>query len=156
MAVIGGRNVATNDIVIMASGLVMFIVSFLPWYGASFLGHSDSVSAWSAGFGAWFSCLLVLAVGGVVAFRVFGGRDLPALGNGAVSWAFVLTAVSILAAIIVLLRWLTYPSSSISGLNVGAKFGTYVGLIVAIVQAVFGYLSIVKAGEKLPWQKRTA
>ena len=131
----------------------MFIVSFLPWYGASFLGHSDSVSAWSAGFGAWFSCLLVLAVGAVVAVRVFGGRPLPTIGNGSVSWSFILTAVSILAALIVLLRWLTYPSSSVSGLSVGAKWGTYVGLVVAIVQAVFGYLSIMHAGEKMPWQK---
>ena len=34
------------------------------------------------------------------------------------------------------------------------KFGTYIGLIVAIVQTVFGYLSIVPAGERLPWQNR--
>ena len=51
---------------------------------------------------------------------------------------------------------MTYPSASGIGFSAGAKFGTYLGLILAIVQTVFGYLSIVAAGERLPWQKRTA
>ena len=32
MAVIGGRNVGTNDLVIMGAGVLMFIDSFLPWW----------------------------------------------------------------------------------------------------------------------------
>lgn len=158
MAVIGGRNVGTNDLVIMASGLVMFIVSFLPWYGVSFhgvaglAGGSDSVSGWHF-VGAWFPILLVIAVAGVAAARVFGGRALPPIANGVVGWGFITAAVSLLAAIIILLRWLTYPSAGVTGFSAGAKFGTYLGLIVAIVQTVFGYLAIVHAGEKLPWQK---
>jgi hypothetical protein len=161
MAVIGGRNVGNNDLAVMGAGVLMFIDSFLPWYGVTikgasgFPGGSASVSAWHF-FGAWFPLLLVLAVAGVTASRVFGGRTLPPIANGAVSWNLIAGAVSTLAALIILIRWLTYPSASGFGVSAGAKFGTYVGLIIAIVQAVFGYLTITGAGEKLPWQKRTA
>jgi hypothetical protein len=163
MAVIGGRNVGTNDLVVMGAGALMLIDSFLPWYGVSFKGISGvagarggsaSVSAWHF-LGAWFPMLLILAVAGVTAARVFGGQTMPTVANGAVSWTFITAAVSVLAAIIILLRWVTYPSASGIGFSAGAKFGTYLGLILAIVQAVFGYLSIVAAGERFPWQKRT-
>jgi hypothetical protein len=154
MAAIGGRNVGTNDLVVMGTGVLMFIVSFFPWYGASFAGFSSTVSGWSAGFGAWFSILLVIAVSGVTAARVFGGRAMPAVGGG-VSWAFITAAVSALAFIIILLRWITFPSGS-HGVSAGGRFGIYIGLVLALVQAVYGYLSITAAGEKLPWQKSTA
>jgi hypothetical protein len=152
MAVIGGRNVGTNDLVVMGAGVLIFIDSFLPWWGAKHTGLADA-SGWNAGFGAWFSIILLIAVAGVTAARVFGGRSMPAVGGGAVSWTFLTAAVSALAAIIILLRWLTFPSY---GGAAATKFGTYLGLIIAIVQAVFGYLSIQAAGEKLPWQNRTA
>lgn len=151
MAVIGGRNVGNNDLAIMGAGVLMFIDSFLPWYGTKFLGfHDITVSGWSAGFGSWFSIILVIAVAGVTAARVFGGRAMPAVANGAVTWTFITAAVSALAAVIILLRWLTF--NTFHGLA-GAKFGLFVGLVLAVVQAVFGYLSLNAAGEKLPWQK---
>jgi hypothetical protein len=154
MAVIAGRNVGTNDLVVMGAGVLMFVDSFLPWYGVSVKGYgSASSSGWNSGFGAWFSIILVLAVAGLAAARVFGGRSMPAVANGQFSWTLITAVVSVIAAIIILLRWVTYPSAT--GVDAGAKFGTYLGLIIAIVQAVFGYLSIVAAGEKLPWQKRT-
>jgi hypothetical protein len=155
MAVIGSRNVGTNDLVLMGAGVLMLIDSFLPWYGASLLGISRSSSAWNSGFGAWFSVLLVMVVAGSVAGRVFGGRRMPVVANGAVSWNLICVGASVLALIIILLRWVTYPDApSGSGISAGAKVGTYIGLIVAGVQAVFGYLTLVAAGERLPWQKR--
>ena len=116
MAVIGGRNVGTNDLAIMISGVVMFIVSFLPWYGVSFHGVARRSAQCSAGH----SGRLVLGAAGdrgrrvCRGQRVFGSRSLPPVGNGAVSWGFILPAVSLLAAIIILLRWLTYPSAGIT------------------------------------------
>jgi hypothetical protein len=155
MAVIGGRNVGTNDLVVMGAGALMFIDSFLPWYGASFLGISRSSGAWNSGLGAWFSVLLVMVVAGSIAGRVFAGRRMPVVGNGAVSWNVINIALSVLAFVIILLRWVTYPDApSGSGISAGAKVGTYLGLIIAAVQAVFGYLSLVAAGERLPWQQR--
>jgi hypothetical protein len=156
MAVIGGRNVGTNDLVVMGAGALMFIDSFLPWYGVSIHGFgSATVSGWNAGFGAWFSILLVIAVAVVAAVRVFGGRSMPAVGNGSVSWNLITAGVSALAFIIMLIRWLTFPSGG-HGVDAGGRFGIYIGLIIAIVQTVYGYLSITAAGEKMPWQNRPA
>jgi hypothetical protein len=156
MAVIAGRNVGTNDLVVVGAGVLMFVDSLLPWFGASYQGHSSNTSAWNAGFGAWFSVLLVIAVAAVAASRVFGGRTFPPIAGGSVSMNFLTAAVSVLAVIIILLRWVTYPDApNIPGFSAGAKFGTYLGLIIAAVQAVFGYLGVVAAGERLPWAKRT-
>jgi hypothetical protein len=156
MAVIGGRNVGTNDLVVMGAGVLMFIDSFLPWYGVSVKGFGGgSVSGWHF-FWTWLSVLLVIAVAGSVAARVFANRTLPAVAGG-FSWGFITAAVSALVVLIILIRWVTYPSApSGSGVDAGARIGTYLGLIIALVQAVFGYLSLMTAGEKMPWQKRTA
>jgi len=154
MAVIAGRNVGTNDLVVMGAGAVMFIDSFLPWWGFNIKGvGGGSVSGWHF-FWTWLSILLVIAVAGVAAARIFAGRSMPAVAGGAVSTNFITAAVSLLVVVILLIRWLTYPSAA--GIDAGARIGTYIGLVVAIVQTVFGYLSIVSAGEKLPWQQRTA
>ena len=113
MAVIGGRNVGTNDLVVMGAGALMFIDSFLPWYGIK-IAHfpGSNASGWSAGFGAWFSVLLVVAVAGVVAARVFGGRAMPPVAGGSVSWPLILGGVSVLAVLIILLRWVTFPDGA--------------------------------------------
>jgi uncharacterized membrane protein len=41
---------------------------------------------------------------------------------------------------------MTYQTESVAGTSVGALWGTYVGVILAIVVAVFGYLNFVAKG----------
>ena len=147
MPVIAGRNVGRNDLVVMAVGVLAFIDSFLPWYGIK--GGGPSVSAWNSGFGAWFACLLLVFTAVSVAARVFAGRNTGAVGTTNVSWTLINLAVPVIAVIIVLLRWVTYPSL---GGFAGARVGTYVGLILAIVQSVFAWFSFASSGERLPWQ----
>jgi hypothetical protein len=146
MAVIAHRNVGTNDLVVMGTGALMFVDSFFPLFGVG--PFSDN--SWNGGFLGIMPLLLMLAVGGVTAVRVFGGRAMPTVGGGSLTWTFLTAAASVLAAVLVLLRWVTIPQFTT------AKIGLYLALIIAIVQGVFGYLSIVAAGEKLPWQNRTA
>ncbi len=155
MAVIGGRNVGTNDLVIMGAGVLMFIDSFLPWYGVDFHGiGGGTLSGWHF-FWNWLSIILVVAIAGAVAARVFANRALPPVAGGAYSWNLILAALGVLIVIILLIRWLTYPSAPAhSGINAGARIGTYIGLIIAIVQTVFSYLNVVASGERLPWQQR--
>src|SRR5579859_7427279 len=60
-----------NGLVIAGGGLLALIVSFFPWYGFTgsvssemkALGVQTSVSAWDAGFAAWFPMLLLFALG---------------------------------------------------------------------------------------------
>jgi hypothetical protein len=158
MAVIGGRNVGNNDLAIMGAGLLMFIDSFLPWWGVSYhgIGVSGTLSGWHF-FWNWLSIILVVAIAGVTAARVFANRTLPPVAGGNYSWNLIQAALGVVIVVILLIRWLTYPSAPAhSGIDAGARIGTYIGLIIAIVQTVFSYLNLVASGEKLPWQQRTA
>jgi hypothetical protein len=143
MADIAGRNVGTNDLVVMGAGVLMFVDSFFPLFGIGPY-HDNS---WNGGFTAIVPLLLMLAVAGLAASRVFRNVTLPPVANGAVSWTFIGASASALAFLFVLLRWVTIPQYT------SAKVGLYIALIIAVVQTVFGYLSIVAVGEKLPWQK---
>lgn len=128
-------------------GLLAFIDSFLPWYtvtGVSVLGQTyggGSISGWTVGFAAWFPCLLLLALG-VLAVLPAAGTTVPVRGGYA-----TVTAVALLATIIILIRWLTYPSYP--GVSAGAGFGTYVGLVLGIVATAFGYLAFTASGGSL-------
>jgi len=146
VARIGGRDVATNDLGIMASGLVVFIASFLPWWGASIGGFSASRNSWGTDWG-WLAVLLSLVVAASVAARVFRGLTIPAVGG--IGPALVTLAVSAVAVLVVLLRWLTYPDVP-AGVSGGAKVGTFLALIAAIVQTVFAGLNFKASGEPLP------
>jgi hypothetical protein len=140
--------------VLAVVGLLAFIDSFLPWYSASVRGSlaglagvgSASDNAWDVGFGGWFPMLLLLAVGVLVALPAFG-RAVTVRGGYA-----LFAAVSLLATIIILIRWLTYPSvpaEAAAYIDAGADFGTYIALILGIVATVFGYLGFTAAGGTL-------
>ncbi|MCK9896376.1 hypothetical protein [Frankia sp. AgB32] len=155
MAQIGGRNVATNDIGVIASGAVMFIVSFLPWYSVSisFFGRSSSLhrNGWGLGFNSWFPVLLVLVVAGLLAARIFANFTIPDIGP--VSWLWALPGVSALATVLLLIRWYRFPSVP-SGVDAGPSVGFYLALIAAIVQTVFGVLAALAAGAPIPGRGR--
>ncbi|HEV3172794.1 MAG TPA: hypothetical protein VGZ32_20775 [Actinocrinis sp.] len=134
-------------------GLLAFIDSFLSWYSVTIKGfslgsvsaggYSASDNAWNIGFWAWFPMLLLLAVGVVVALPAFGQRVAIRGGYAA------LGSATLLATIIVLIRWLTYPSASDLVGSAGADYGTYVGLILCIVATVFAYLGFTAEGGSL-------
>jgi hypothetical protein len=137
--------------VAVGGALLIFVFSFLPWwsFSVSFLGESISghASAWNAGIGAWFPVLLLLA-SGVVTLLV---------ALDVVKWAPLMlwtlnTAAAAVSVIIIVLRWVTFPSSSatdaISGgsSSAGAGYALYVSLVLAIAMGVFGYLGFTGVG----------
>jgi hypothetical protein len=133
--------------VLAVVGLLAFIDSFLPWWSLSFGPYSTSESGWSVGFAGWFPLLLLLAIGVLVALPAFGQSVVVRGGYAAFG------AAALLATIIILIRWLTYPSTSGAyygaGVSAGADFGTYIGLILGIVATVFAYLGFTAAGGAL-------
>src|SRR5262249_59815932 len=78
MAEFDPKKVSTLDWVVIGAGGLAFIDSFLPWYTASVsfsgISRSDSAGAWSAGFAAWFSVLLLIAAGGLVLANAMGAQ----------------------------------------------------------------------------------
>jgi hypothetical protein len=152
MAVIGGRNVGTNDLGVMAAGLGVFVVSFFPWFQvqvAAFAGGSGS--AWDTGFLSWFPVLLCLAAGTLIAARVFAGVQLPALQFG---WNFIVLAVAALATVLLLLKLILGYDVDLPGVDVDRQIGLFLGLIGAAVQTFFAYQSFRVSGETLPGGRR--
>ncbi|OAA18811.1 hypothetical protein UG55_109914 [Frankia sp. EI5c] len=146
MVQIGGRSVATNDVGVIGAGAVAFIFSFLPWFSvkAKIFGssYSDSVGAWNTDLSGylwgWLAILLLLAVAGLTAALTFANLRLPTLP---VPLPVVTVAASGLAVLLIIIRWIAYPSipSSYDG---GASFGLFITLIAAIAQTVFGVLNL--------------
>ena len=135
-------------------GLLAFINSFLPWYSVSVKGSlaalggagSASGNAWDIGFWAWFPMLLLLAIGVLAALPALGQNISVRGGYAAVG------AAALLATIIVLIRWLTYPSlpaEDAAFVDAGADFGTYVAVVLGIVATAFAYLGFTASGGTL-------
>ena len=155
----------TLNWVVIGAGLLAYISSFFPWYRASVsvLGierFAGANNAWNAGFGAWFSVLLLVVAGGVMLASMMGGRlRLPA------SIPLITLGLSALAVVTIVLRWVTFRDASggsgdpgnfdglgdfdLGGLvtaSSSAGLGLYLGLIAAIAAVVASLLNFVTAG----------
>lgn len=140
----------------LGAGVLAFVASFLPWWEVSFSGPAaglgfvadGSLSAWSLGFFAWFPVLLLVASAGVMLAGHLGAQ-IPSVRVG---WPVILLGVSVIALVIILLRWLTLPSPSgafaLTGVSYGAGFGLYVGLIAAVLFGLAQYLIFRASGQK--------
>ncbi|WP_031073867.1 hypothetical protein [Streptomyces sp. NRRL WC-3742] len=144
----------TRSKVLAAIGLLALVDSFLPWYSVSqktpypgvAYGYSTAGNAWDVGIGGWLPMLLLLAVGVLVALPVLG-RTVSVPGG----WA-AYGAVSLLATVIVVIRWVSYPSipaEAASFITAGADFGTYLGLLLGLGGVVVGYLGFTAGGGTL-------
>ena len=135
--------------IFVGGSLLVFILSFLPWYSVSdsFEGHSYSghLAAWHAQFGAWFPVLLILALGVVTVLWAMGTLKWTQLFLWTVG-----TATAIVATVVILLRWFTYPSAggdyAGGSASAGAGWALYGSLVVTVAMAVFGYLGFAGAG----------
>jgi len=133
-AVVGGAGVA-------------FIAGFLPWYGYSRI-YGASISGWSSGFTAWAGTLL-LTLAGVYLFLRRSDVALPALPVGP---AVVVAGVSAIGLLLVIIRWLTFPTYP--GIGLGTKFGIYLALIAGIVEVGGAVIQFRASGEELPWAQK--
>jgi len=147
MARIGGRDVATYDIGVLGAGLVVFISSFLPWYGLKVGNFNGTANGWHSHFLAWFPILLCIAIAAVVAGQVFGRVRMPAVGP--IQPALLLTLVSALALLLILIRWASLPDVpayvTVEAKS-GARAGLFLGLFGALALTAFNALRLVSGG----------
>ncbi len=139
-------KVSRNDKGLIGAGIVVFIASFLPYWGISAGPYSASTNAWT-GY-ATFGLLLLFIAAGIAAARVFGGANLPKLPVGA---NLVVAALAALGTLLVILRGFTYPHASFAGASEGVKWGGYILMIAAVVETVFAVMNFRTSGEKLAW-----
>jgi hypothetical protein len=162
MTTIAGREVRTPDLVLIVTGVVALVSSFLAWYKADTSalddqldGLPESVKAaardaagnaklngWNSGFLAWGGIVLLIVVAGLVAAKVFAGFATPSAG--VVGPALLLLIGSGLAVLLNVIRLIT-------GVDGGkASIGLYLCLVAGIVAVVFSVLEFQGSGEKLP------
>jgi len=162
MAGFDPKRVTTLDWVVIGAGGLAFIASFFHWYTASVsfggLKQSHGISAWSSGFAAWFSVVLLMVAAGLVLAAAAGQEvKLP------VPLPLVTLGLSALALLLIILRWLTFPSAKdeLGGLSdgldasSGAGIGLYIGLVCALAAVVASFMIFRAAGGNFNQVRRT-
>jgi hypothetical protein len=152
--VIRGRSIPLADAVLAGAGVAMLIDSLLPWYGYDADGWHPTYDGFQSGFLAFFPLLVVVLVAGTAATRAWTGAALPGIAGTALTWDAVFLAADALASLLVVIFWATLPS--LTGVSTGAKIGTFVGVIVILVQGVGAGLALASAGVQLRWRPRRA
>jgi hypothetical protein len=153
-AQIGGRTYSNGELAI-GGGLILALINyFIPWWWSSSYSYSgssiagigaSSSSAGIGGFGYWegvigFIVLLVLIA--LFAVRMFAPKVIPALPVQ----DFMIYAVGGVVLLLTAVALLTY-GGGVSGSGLGYSYssgisiGFFIGLIMAVVIAVGGYLS---------------
>jgi hypothetical protein len=140
------RSVSRTDFMIMATGILMFFLSFAPWEGINApvsdnlglgsipVGPSLTVNAWKAEFSAWLPCLVCLAMALGLAAHDFARAEVPGIAGNRPRW--LLRIVSILSFALLTIRLTTLASQHDP--DVGqARWGVFIAFIVAAVQLVY-------------------
>jgi hypothetical protein len=154
MAAFEWNKLTTTDKVISVTALIALIGLFLPWYGFSSPLYSASVSGFSTSYG-WLGALLIVAAG-VYLVLLRSGSNMPKTSYGP---GVLVLGASALGALIVIIRWLTVPKGSYSGLSsftYGPRIGMYIVLIAGVVQAFFALRLFRSTGEAVPWANKSS
>ena len=140
-------KLTTSDKVVAGSGLLLFIASFLPWFGVE--GFSEAGNGWDVGF-LWggIPALLGLACAGVVLATKLGDVKLPDLPF---TWGQAILGAGALSALLVLLKLLLgYEVCGFgSCIDLDRKWGLFVAAIAAIGLAAGGFLKF-QEGDDAP------
>jgi hypothetical protein len=141
-------RLSRGELIAGASGLVLLVALFLPWYGVDVnvagFSASESGSAWEVFSGIDIVLFLValVAVGAPIA-RQAGvlPDDLPV--------GLIVTAAGALALLLVLFRIVDVPGPDVpdivgDAVDYGRRFGLFVGLVAAAGIAYGGYSSMTE------------
>ena len=127
------RRLRVGEYVTAASGVVLILCLFGPWYGVGGL----ELTAWEA-FAILDVVFLILGVLAIALLFVTAAQDTPAVGIAADSLLFL---VAIPVALIALVRFLNLPGSA-DELNAGRAFFSFLGTLAAVGVAVGAVVSM--------------
>jgi Family of unknown function (DUF5336) len=162
------KSLPPFDLGVLVTGVLAFIVSFFPYYGAKVSGSVAGVSvsslgSTSASVSAWHSYstlgLLLILLGTIVAaVTIFARSSLPDLPVGA---RWIAAGLCSLGALLYLIRLFTLPShhenlgAGISA-SEGVKWGGYLLLIIVLANAACAVISALSSDEQVPWQQASS
>lgn len=137
-------KISFGEMIAGAAAVVLFIVMFVPWYGASAsvagFSASANASAWQAfSFVDILLLLVVLVTIGLVVARATG--NMPPLPQPP---GLIIAVAGVLAVVLILFRLLVVPDGGVSGVNVdiSRKIGIFLGLIAAAGVAFGGWTAM--------------
>src|SRR4051794_5085115 len=146
------RTLPRNDQGVLAAGVLAFIASFFPYYGATVnaagIHGSSSTSAWHSY--ATLALILVLAATVLAAVQVFSPGSLP---QASMSWNFVVLALSAVGTVLLIIRSFTLDHGDIGGLSYGLRWGSCVLMVLGVGQTVCAVLRMRGAGAARPWAR---
>lgn len=130
-----------GDWVLGISGIVLFIASFLPWYGVTEsefgVSYSYTESGWDVGFfWAGIPAILGLALVGLVVIQRFTDVELPEVGS--LDWGQISLIGAAVAAVLVILKLLI--GHKIFGFSLDRQWGIFVATAAALGGLVGGFL----------------
>lgn len=135
------NKLTTSDKVIGASGIVLFIASFLAWFKYDYGLGTVTFSGWDVGF-FWggIPALLGLAAAGIVIANKLFDVTMPDLP---IPWGQAFLGAGALSAAIVVLKLLTGYHS------VDRSFGLFLAVLAALGFAAGGFLKF-QEGDDAP------
>jgi hypothetical protein len=159
------KSLPPFDLGVLVTGVLAFIVSFFPYYGAKVSGSVAGVSvaslgSTSASVSAWHSYstlgLLLILLGTIVAaVTIFAKSSMPDLPVGA---RWIAAGLCSLGALLYLIRLFTLPHHHENlggGISVseGVKWGGYLLLLIVLANAACAVISALSSEEQVPWQQ---
>jgi hypothetical protein len=161
------KSLPPFDLAVLVTGVLAFIVSFFPYYGAHVSGSVNGVNVSSFGdasasVSAWHSystvALLLILAGTVAAGIAIFASSQPDLPIG-LRW--VAAGLCALGALLYVIRLFTLPHHSASlgaGLSAseGVKWGGYLLLVIVLANAASAVMSALRSEEAVPWQHGVA
>ena len=145
------KRLSTLDRVLVGSAALALISLFLPWWGASAGGFSVSVSGFSTSYG-WLGALLIVAAGVYLVLH----RSEVDLSKMPLTPSLVVLGAAGLGTLIVILRWLTLPSSHSRFGSYGPMAGIYIAVIAGVAAVVCAVMMFRSSGDKLPWASKSS
>jgi hypothetical protein len=142
------NSMGRHDLIALVSGLVVFLASFLPWYGVTFnggpaeTGVTGTVNAWHglAGVGLLLLLFSLVVSAGEPYFSREGSSTLPVAIGAAV--------LACVGALLVIIRSLALPSINVPGTSVALRWGGWILLVLVILQATISVLRVVHSGDQ--------
>ncbi len=144
-------RLSQGELIAGISGLVLFVVLFLPWYGVDVniagFSASENASAWEA-----FDLTdIVLFLVALVAVGAAAARLADSAPEG-VPVAAIVTGAGALALLLVLYRIIELPGPDVegaaaAGIDFGRRFGIFLGLIASAGVAYGGYRQLSETPE---------
>lgn len=151
MASFDPKRLSRVDWLVVGAAALALIALFLPWYGASTLGFSASVTGWSTSYG-WLGALLIVASGVYLVLQ----RAQADLSRVRLGPATVVLGTALVGTVVVVLRWISLPRghAGLQGITVvsyGPRVGIWLTVVVGVVQVLAALSLFRSSGEKLPW-----